>query len=477
MSRLAFATVLLMSLAWLSPAVAAGEGSFGSLSTESGEQVGQGFVVSTGGLVIGHVRGGHLSVRLATGGHRLLLRRIEVDGSTGVSLWKPEPADQALEGIRAFEVSKQSYLRTGMAARALTGNLPSGVTGRIDRVLQAGTATERWLVRDMPVGEVKPGSPLLNGCGQLEGIVYSNEPRAMPSSVPNTQRDRYVLVVPLPKLAQPLITSASDSKQAALPCDIDRRDAQVLQAQEGKNLAERRADEERASRELAEREARAAAEAASQSRRREDEHRLRLAKAEEAAREQKLEEERAAAELRTMAESRTRLLWIVAAVALAAITLAASVVVRRQRQRRFAEQQQAVAEQRAQLAQDELQRRTVQDSQLREVPDVLLSGAFPDGWKLALTVPGSALLADGGVLVGRNPPPPGLVINHEEVSRRHLRLRWARDHVEIEDVGSMNGTSVDGKELKAGDMAVLRDGSTLRLGELKLSVGLIHQAT
>ena len=58
-----------------------------------------------------------------------------------------------------------------------------------------------------------------------------------------------------------------------------------------------------------------------------------------------------------------------------------------------------------------------------------------------------------------------LWIEHESVSRRHAELRRTEDGWEIEDLGSTNGTWVNGWRV---DRATLRDGDVLYLGRVRV---------
>jgi len=62
------------------------------------------------------------------------------------------------------------------------------------------------------------------------------------------------------------------------------------------------------------------------------------------------------------------------------------------------------------------------------------------------------------------------------VSRLHLALRYdARYHtISVFDMGSANGTYINGQRLHAHEVRVLRDGDELRLGRLVLTVSFRH---
>ena len=67
------------------------------------------------------------------------------------------------------------------------------------------------------------------------------------------------------------------------------------------------------------------------------------------------------------------------------------------------------------------------------------------------------------VIVGRSSD-LDMVLVEEMVSRRHARIQLVGGSVNIDDLGSTNGTFVDG-ELAAGDMP-LSPGATIRFGEV-----------
>jgi DNA-binding NtrC family response regulator len=56
----------------------------------------------------------------------------------------------------------------------------------------------------------------------------------------------------------------------------------------------------------------------------------------------------------------------------------------------------------------------------------------------------------------------GLALTDERTSRRHAELRWAGGVVRVSDLGSRNGTFVDGERI---ERAELRAGSVLRVGQ------------
>lgn len=81
---------------------------------------------------------------------------------------------------------------------------------------------------------------------------------------------------------------------------------------------------------------------------------------------------------------------------------------------------------------------------------------------------GLRVQVDEEVVIGRGTEP--LNLPDPEVSRRHASVRATEGGLVIEDLGSMNGTWVDGRRL-TGPLLVAA-GSTLRVGDTTLAVEL-----
>jgi class 3 adenylate cyclase len=75
-----------------------------------------------------------------------------------------------------------------------------------------------------------------------------------------------------------------------------------------------------------------------------------------------------------------------------------------------------------------------------------------------------------GMVIGRAADQCDLVVAHATVSRRHARLVLSGDALQVEDLGSTNGTAIGGKMLRAGEPAVLHAGNRLKLGDVDLLV-------
>src|SRR5262249_2944647 len=59
------------------------------------------------------------------------------------------------------------------------------------------------------------------------------------------------------------------------------------------------------------------------------------------------------------------------------------------------------------------------------------------------------------------------------VSRIHARIKRSKEGFVVEDLGSSNGTFVNGKALKSHEEVPLTNGNELRLGELRMHVYLL----
>jgi adenylate cyclase len=75
------------------------------------------------------------------------------------------------------------------------------------------------------------------------------------------------------------------------------------------------------------------------------------------------------------------------------------------------------------------------------------------------------------VLIGRDSSQCDVVLADTSVSRRHARLSVGGNNtLQIEDVGSTNGTSINGEPIEPGLSRPLEPGSTVKLGDIKLVV-------
>lgn len=107
------------------------------------------------------------------------------------------------------------------------------------------------------------------------------------------------------------------------------------------------------------------------------------------------------------------------------------------------------------------------------------SDAPPRGVCLSGTVAGSgpvreeihgAMLSGEGVIVGRNPESCQIVIPGQGVSRQQVRVLGEGGRVLIEDLGSTNGTRLNGKRLEPYKKVEIRPGDELAFGKTILEV-------
>jgi class 3 adenylate cyclase len=73
-----------------------------------------------------------------------------------------------------------------------------------------------------------------------------------------------------------------------------------------------------------------------------------------------------------------------------------------------------------------------------------------------------------GMVIGRAADQCDLVVAHATVSRRHARLSLAGEALQVEDLGSTNGTRVGEQALKAGEPVALHAGNKLRIGDIDM---------
>jgi len=87
-------------------------------------------------------------------------------------------------------------------------------------------------------------------------------------------------------------------------------------------------------------------------------------------------------------------------------------------------------------------------------------------------------LTDGENVVGRDTPAP-VRIDDPTVSRRHASLSVAGATVTVEDLGSKNGSFIDGIRLRPGKAQTVRSGSVLRFGSIEgvLKTSLSDEST
>ena len=101
-------------------------------------------------------------------------------------------------------------------------------------------------------------------------------------------------------------------------------------------------------------------------------------------------------------------------------------------------------------------------------PDMILVGSGPQGETLRIKIDGTAVArSEAGQLIGRSSANAKYVIPVDSVSRHHARLKVEGGELTIEDLGSMNGTTLDGEKLVKGQPKKVRAGARIGLGDVE----------
>lgn len=100
-----------------------------------------------------------------------------------------------------------------------------------------------------------------------------------------------------------------------------------------------------------------------------------------------------------------------------------------------------------------------------------LVGSGRDGVAVELALEAAILRGPEGLIFGRQSRYCDLAWPDDSLSRRHARFRIdAAGGLSVEDLDSTNGTHVGGKRLTAFEVAPLAPGTTIRLGEINVTV-------
>src|SRR3954464_5162802 len=121
--------------------------------------------------------------------------------------------------------------------------------------------------------------------------------------------------------------------------------------------------------------------------------------------------------------------------------------------------------------------RVVPDAPIKTTTKVLpqitlhFEGADSAGEKFAFDLPLHQLMTSPqGLVIGRAADQCQLLLAHRTVSRRHARVTMAGDTLQIEDLGSTNGTVVNQNPLPPGTPAAVHSGTRLKIGDVALTV-------
>ena len=434
---------------------------------------------------------------VSTAGGQFSATRLKTDEPTGLWILKLSEASPGLTGLPFASTA----LQAAVPLHAVNFN-PSGperftpVAGTVTQLVN--TEQGQMIRHNALFSLASAGTPLLNRCYQAVGInLLEEEGGFFSRPVDPTQKGSALSLAAasLNSLLASLGLSlpVADSECLGLEEETQRRIEQAHQAQEvdrqrqqeavaetqrqleearSKEEALKAAAEEQARRAEADKQ-RAEEEAQRQLEQKEREQQAELQRQQDEARrrEATLQREKEEAEQRAAQHQRHILLYgaILGGLALLGVLL---LIRRKQKRLRTTEQEKQNIAGALGRAQSELSNAAEQEQLRRSAPDVFLEGETPP---IALKIPGASLVDQAGAVVGRSPAASTFVINHEQVSRQHFRLSLVAQQIMIEDLGSTNGTSVDGVPLEPGNQIPVSEGSRLGLGDLELTLHIGRQ--
>lgn len=102
--------------------------------------------------------------------------------------------------------------------------------------------------------------------------------------------------------------------------------------------------------------------------------------------------------------------------------------------------------------------------------EFVLDGRDDAGIRYLLRISGDQLLKEEGAVIGRNPKDSPFIINHADVSRKHARMRITRNRAFIEDLGSTNGTSVNGQSIDDKGLVSVDNGDQIIIGSVVMNL-------
>ncbi len=109
-----------------------------------------------------------------------------------------------------------------------------------------------------------------------------------------------------------------------------------------------------------------------------------------------------------------------------------------------------------------------------EFSEYVLDGRDDDGIRYLLRISGDQLIDRDGVIIGRNPKDSPYIINHADVSRKHARIKVKNNRVFIEDLGSTNGTSVNGLSIDDKGPVSVSSGDQIIIGSVVMKLRVME---
>lgn len=459
---------------------------------ESDAQQSPGFSISAQGHIVtyaGELRESPSYLVSTATGQVFPAAKITADEHTGVWILQLSDSGHGLTGLPFA----QTALPAATPLYAINFN-PSGsdrFTSVAGAVTQLVNTDDGQMIRHNALFSLaSAGTPLLNRCYQAVGVnVLEKQGRLFQREIDPTEQGTALslaaaslgrllasLNLSLPSAdteclsleeeTQQKIEQARREQEAALQRE---REAAAQQAREATQEAQRKEEALQREKEAVEERARQAEEEAQrqlEQTRQAQQAELQRQQEEAQRREAALQREKEEAEQRAAQRQRQILLYgsIIGGLILLGVLL---LIRRKQKRQRTTEQEKQNIAGALDRAQSELSQAAEQDRLRSRAPDVFLEGKTPP---IALKIPGASLVEQAGAVVGRSPAASTFVINHEQVSRQHFRLSLVAQQVVLEDLGSTNGTSVDGVAVETDRPTPVRDGSRLGLGDLELTL-------
>lgn len=482
--RLAIYSLVLLAL----PSMALAESVFRVTVQKQGEEMDSGLsVLVSDGLVVTTERlvrkADQVLVESADTGARIVASVEASDEAVDLALL----AVPSLQGESVAVASEESAEGRHVYLRVLAGVRREGV---FHAKLEPGDGPVRYRITSLSEPD-EVGAPLMNNCGELLGIGWG-----MPSTDSETNAPGFGLSGALADLASFLAKAEVDYQSAAGACPSLAD--QLVQAEESKKRseAERTALSEeieaiqqqleeterqrQAGLEQAEAEAVKLRNSLGQKNRELETIEASLVDIEdlrtqlgEAVRLHAEEKARSDAE-RAENQSQERFrLYLIGGLG-AALAVACGLLVWRSKRHRG---KLVVKEEALRQRDEEIERISSELEASNPVfTDLLLLGEGPNGQQIRVKVNGNALArVEAGQVLGRSSLNADYVISEESVSRRHALLRVAGNELTVEDMGSYNGTFVDGVRLETGQACPVRDGAEIALGDVDLVVRFVRE--
>ena len=440
-----------------------------------------GFVVDDAGHIIARIQSNAtLYVDTADSTSPLTAGIVKYDETTGLALLKVTDGAASLKPY-TFAHSPTEDQRKVYGIKINQTPTPHEhevVAGAVSGVLEPRTEVPSgYYQHNALVGDTSAGGPLFNNCGEVVGVITrGTKSRSLLKRLFGSAPDAVGYAVPIEWLERQFGALGMQLARTDTVCLSES--AQVESAQQAVEAAESEAESAQQAVEVAQTELDAvknqlqAAQGASEEekQRLQDEIDARQRIVNDASIREQAAQIMLAETSDKLRQAQVRekqyIQWGSAVLALLLVLLVLALILRRRAVNRERREKAA--------AQARLAKREMDEARIRRTPSVFLEGidaVDASGQQMALRIPGVSV-ATAGAVIGRNPGDSDFVVNHPQVSRKHFRLFLDQDALMIEDLGSTNGTTVDGNPLKAGEAVALNDISRVECGHLHLAVSI-----